>query len=167
MDELKRAALARLGPHPTPAQRRDLADQLETIAAEQRRIADAEGREARRPAGERVGPRKTGAGSGRQPARFARIERREEAGYEEPRVRVYLGRGYWYDLGSPHRMSVERRGSRLALVAGTDGQYAVVVPASGMPRFVADGARDIIDLDDGRYAGEVRGRVLIIDPTPL
>lgn len=163
LDELKRAVLLALGPRPTPAQRRQIAEQLESLATEQRRVAEASAAQARRPAAERVrtGPRR--AGPGRAPSSFVRIERNiDRRGYE--RLIVYVGRQCWYDLGSPRRLAVARTGNqvRLEIADGDDG-YAVVAPRGHMPHMTVDGARDLLlGLEDGRYGATMHGRMLTI-----
>ena len=147
----------------TARQREALAAELERIAAFIRATAQAQRRQQTRPSGERAAPRKATAGPGRRPSRFVRIAREDHGGRE--RVHLYVGRGLYYDLGSPARLDVQRLAGRVVLSsAAGDAGYAVMV-GGGMPRFFADGARDLLaDLEDGRYAGEVRaGRIEIGD----
>lgn len=115
-DDLKRAVLAALGPKPTPPQRRRIAAVLRGLADEQDQIADAAAREQARPAKERVGARKRGAGPGRAPSRFVRIER-EESG----RLHLYVGRGLYYELGSPKRLDVQRLDIHIILSVADGG----------------------------------------------
>ena len=163
MSDLRRAVLAALGKRPTAAQREQLADVLEALAREQRQIASAERRQHGRPAAERATPRSGRAGPGRRPARFIRIEREERAGRE--RLIVHIGRGLYYDLGSPARLDLQRLAGRIELRPATgDVGYALNV-SKGMPRFYADGARELLeDLRGGRYVAEVQGGAIVVGP---
>ncbi len=117
--------------------------------------------QARRPAAERLTPRNPTAGPGRTPARWVRIERRQEG--QRDSLWIFVGRGLYYELDSPKRLDIQRRGHTLILVpASGDAGYSLVAPAGHMPHFRADGARDLVDLEDGRYSAEVRGGLLEI-----
>jgi hypothetical protein len=152
---IHRAILDTLGSRPTAASRTTLAAFLRAEAGRQEQIAAAERRQARKPPAERV-KRVPGVKRGRQPARFVRIER------DGDMLRIFIGRGLYYDLDSPDRLDVQRRNGRLHLIAtsGSDG-YAVIGSGT-MPRIKCDAARDLVDLEDGRYNATVRGRVLEI-----
>ena len=160
-DRPLRAALqSQLGRRPTVALRRALAAELRGLADEQERIIAAHTRQLARPAAERVAPRKRTAGPGRAPSMFVRIAHEQHGGSE--RLHVYVGRGLYYQLGSPQRLDVQRLGGRLCLTPADGGQGYAVMVGTGMPRFFADGARDILDLEDGRYAGAIVGGAIVI-----
>ena len=115
---------------------------------------------------ERVNARKAQAGPGRTPSRFVRIETETTRG-DTPRLRLYIGRGLWYEIGSPARIDVQRVGGSVWLrPARGDAGYAVTA-GSGMPRCYVDGARDLLRLDDGKYSAEVRdGAIVLGSRTP-
>jgi hypothetical protein len=159
-DPLKRAALAALGPRPSPAARRRLAARLRALADEQERIAAAQAEQQARPAGDRLTPRARRAGPGRTPATFVRVERAAEGRERRERLRLYIGRALWYAIGSPARIDVQRLGGEVRI--GPGDEYAIV-SGNGIPRCIADGSADLLrDLDDGRHPAEVRGRQLIV-----
>lgn len=164
-DPLRRALLFALGPRPSPAKRRSLAAVLRQLATEQEQIAEAESRQQARPAAERVTTRKPKAGPGRAPSRFVRIERQAPygSGRTLERLIVYVGRGLYYEAGSPKRLDVQSLDGRLILsVAEGDRGYAVRA-GKGMPRFFADGSRDLLEgMDDGRYAATVVGGRIVV-----
>ncbi len=157
---LRAALLAQLGRRPAIALRRVLAAELRALADEQERIIEAEQRQFAKPAGERLTPRTAHAGPGRAPSMFVRVAREQHGDYE--RLHVYVGRGLYYQLGSPARLDVQRLGGRLRLTPADGGQGYAVQVGKGMPRFFADGARDILDLEDGRYAGAIEGGAIVI-----
>jgi len=160
---LRATLLTMLGRRPTPAQRRTIATELRQLADEQEQIAAAEQRQLARPGAERATPRKRQAGPGRAPSMFVRIVYEPWGKDGRDRLRIYVGRGLWYALGSPLRLDVQRLAGRIELRPATgDAGYAVMV-GKAMPRFFADGARDLLgDLMDGRYAGEVRGGAIVV-----
>jgi hypothetical protein len=143
----------------TPAQREQLAAELERIAALIRATAAAQRRQQTRPASERAAPRKKKAGPGRHPGDFVRIER----AYERGRLRVYVGRALWYALGSPGRLDIQRLAGQVELRPATGDAGYAVISATGMPRMTCDGARDLLDnLEDGRYAAACRGNTIAV-----
>lgn len=143
-----------------PAERRRIADTLEALARQQRELADAARRQQAKPAAARATPRAPQAGPGRTPSRFVRVER-VLVGQQE-RLRLYVGRGIWYDLGSPARLDVQREGGRVLLRPASGDAGFAVVAGRGMPRLWCDGARDLIDLEDGRYQAELRGGAIVV-----
>lgn len=147
ISELRRFILGLLSRRPTPAQRRQLADELAALADEQRQLADAEQRQLDRPAQARVG-RQPQSGPGRVPGLFIRIERRDK-------VRLFMGRGLWYEIESPARVDVQRLGSALYISpAEWDAGYAVM--RSGMPRITCS-RLDTLLPPDGTYPAVVVG----------
>lgn len=164
LDELKRAALRQLGDRPTPAQRRQVIARLRELADEQEQLLRAIEADLRQPPEARKSvKRKRGAGPGRAPSEFVRIERRVLRGTH--RTSLYIGRALFYQLGSPRRIDIQRLGGQLViLVAQGDAGWSLQSKPGTMPRAWVDGAADLLmDLEDGRYAGEViGGRKLII-----
>lgn len=159
-DPLKSALLSLLGKRPSPAQRRSLAAVLRTLAEEQERLADALEREQARPGQKRLTTRKPQAGPGRAPSRFVRIERQAPygPGRTQERLIVHVGRGLYYDAGSPARLDAQRLGGQLVLLPASGDVGFAVRAGKGMPRFFADGARDLFDdLADGRYTAVIVG----------
>ncbi len=145
----------------TPAQMESLASELERIAALTRQIAAAKRREAARPAAERVSPRKKKAGPGRAPSRFVRVCHEPWGKDGRERVRLYVGRGLWYELGSPARLDIQRVGGNLRLsVADGDAGYAIMV-GKGMPRAFVDGAQNLLP-EDGRYRASVEAGAIVV-----
>lgn len=157
MDALKAAVLATLGPSPTPALRETVAQALRALADEQQRLAAAQRRQQARPPAARVGPR-TGRG-GRPSSAWIRIERRARRDADVDEVRIKLSRALYYQAGSPERLDVQHVGGQLVLTPGQG--YAVIVTIGGI-WINASGARDLIALEDGRYAAEVRGGAIVV-----
>lgn len=144
----------------TPAQMEALAGELERIASLTRATAAALRRQEKRPASERVTPRKAKAGRGRAPSAFIRIVHEPWGKGGRDRLRLYVGRALFYALGSPKYINIQSLDSQVVLTPGSG--YAVAV-GKGMPRFFCDGSQDILShLDDGRYDAEVRGDTIII-----
>ena len=143
----------------TPAQHRALAEQLEALAAELRQLAQALERQQRRPPAERVAPR--GGKGGRPSSAWVRIERRANPRGADV-LRIKLSRSLYYEARSPQRLVVQLVGGALRLTpADGDDGYAVTVSAGGIS-INASGMRDYIAHEDGRYAAEVRGGVIVV-----
>lgn len=146
----------------SPAQLGALAAELETIAAELRSRADAQRRQQARPARQRAGPRKPHAGPGRAPATFIRMTIEPWGRDGRPRLRIYVGRGLWYALGSPTRLDAQRIGGRLELRAASGDAGLAFQAGKGMPRAFCDGWADILRLEPGRYAAAVIGGAIVV-----
>jgi len=146
----------------TPAQYRELADELDRIAALCRGYADAQQRQQARPAAERVTTRKPQAGPGRTPSAFVRIVHEPWGKDGRPRLRLYVGRALWYAIGSPSRMDVQRVAGRLELRPAVGDQGMAFIAGKGMPRAFVDGWADVLRLDDGRYDCRVEGGAIVI-----
>ncbi|GAB4197633.1 MAG: hypothetical protein OHK0022_16070 [Roseiflexaceae bacterium] len=101
---------------------------------------------------------------GRLPGDFVRVERRKQDGRE--RLMLYVGRALWYALDRPARLLVQRRDERLLLSPAGPGEGYAVNAGLSMPRFWADGARDLLKaLQAGRYTAHVEdGSIIIGDP---
>jgi len=146
----------------TPAQMEALAAELERIAAITRQVAEATRRQEGKPAAARVTPRSRKAGPGRAPSRFVRFVMEPWGKDGRERLRLYVGRGLYYDLGSPARLDIQRLGGELRLVpAAGDAGYAIMV-GKAMPRAFVDGAADLVRLEPGRYAAAVRGGAIVV-----
>lgn len=153
---LRRAVLDALGANPSVTRRRIILTALDDLRAEQQQLLDAQRRDKTRRLADRREQNDV-ALRGRKPASFVRIERDGE------RLRIFIGRQLFYDLNRPERLDVERMGGVLRLVTTVaPAGYGVIVPDTSMPRIQCDAARDIVDLDSGRYAAEVRGTTLVI-----
>lgn len=78
------------------------------------------------------------------------------------RLRLYIGRGLWYEIGSPARIDIQRVGGtlRLSLASGDHG-YALMV-GQGMPRAFVDGAADVLRLESGRYDAAVEAGAIVV-----
>lgn len=161
-EDIRQALLPLLLRPLTPAQRELLATALEEAARTQRELAAAERREQTRPAAERVTPRAPHAGPGRAPSMFVRIALEPHGKDGRERLRIYIGRGLWYAIGSPARIDIQRTAGLLVLrPAQGDAGYALAV-GSGMPRAFVDGAADVLRLEPGRYSAVMRGGALVV-----
>lgn len=146
----------------TPAQMEALAGELERIAALTRATAGALRRQEKRPPSERVTPRKAKAGRGRAPSAFIRIVHEPWGKGGRDRLRLYVGRKLWYDLGSPARLDLQRLGNQL-LIRPANGDAGLAFTAGkGMPRAFVDGWADIIGLEDGRYAASIENGAIVV-----
>jgi hypothetical protein len=119
---------------------------------------EVEERQRQKALGKYPSPR---AGLANTPGSFVRLGH-EMAGIRRRR-RVYVGKALWYGVGRPARLDVQRQEGKLCLVpvSGKAG-YAVAV-STGMPRFFAASAADLLEpLADGRYAAEVQGGRIVI-----
>ena len=155
LDTIKTALMRTLGRNPTVSARRALATRLRALADEQDRIANAQAERRGQSASERTHR----AGPGRQPATFLRVERTEDRATGQERLRLHIGRGLWYAIDSPKRITIQRLGGELRIAAGDE--YAVIA-GTGMPRVTCDGSRDLLaDIADGRYDAVVRGRQIV------
>lgn len=161
-DPLARTVQSLLGARPTPAQRRAVATQLEALAHKQRQIADAAQAEQAKPADKRLSVRKPQAGPGRAPSLFVRVCHEPMGRNGATRLRLYVGRGLWYALGSPARMDLQRVGGILTLRPASADQGMAFAAGKGMPRAFADGWADVLRLEDGRYAATVAGGAIVI-----
>lgn len=146
----------RLGLHPTPHQRRLLADILRAQADYLDRIAGAEEREVLRG----VRGRATRRYQGRHPGDFVRVA--EEAAGGALRYRIYIGRLLWYALGRPARIDIQRVGGAIRIAPAEADAGWKLATETGMPRAFVDSAYDLIRLDAGRYAATVEGTILTI-----
>lgn len=152
-DPLRAAVLALLGTRPSATRRRQAAAQLRKLADEQEQLAAAEERQQQRPPAERLGRRR----GGRPSTLWIRVERRPRRVGEADLLSVRLSRALYYAAGRPERLDVQRADGMLILVPA-HGQVGYKIMASASAIHInASGARDIIALDDGRYAAEVRG----------
>jgi hypothetical protein len=142
----------------TPAQHEALAAELERIAALIRATGQALRRQQAKPPAKRIG----GGKGGRPSAPWVQILRRERATADADSLVIRLSTSLYYAAGSPERLDVQRVGADLLLVpARGDAGYKVTVNAGGI-RINASGARDIIGLEDGKYAAAVRGGTIVI-----
>ncbi|HEU4327122.1 MAG TPA: hypothetical protein VFS21_28540 [Roseiflexaceae bacterium] len=151
-----------LGPRPTAARRRELAEVLDHLAARQRALADAASRQERRPPAERVGPpRRAG---GRPPGQFVRIEREARGdGDEAEVVLLHLGRGTYYAAGQPQRLDVQRLHGDIHLIP-VDGNagFAVLATRSYVRMKVASARNLLAHLVEGRYEATVSAGMIVI-----
>lgn len=142
-------------------ERREIAEQLRQLAAEQERLAAADVRAGHILRRQQLdsAPRKGGRPKGTG-ARFLRIEpRRNGIG-----ATIHVGRALWQELGEPRRLDPQRIGAVLALVPCADSQgYSVTQPTNGMPRFtVGQDVLDTLRIESGRrydaavHAGMIR-----------
>jgi len=146
-----------------PAERRSLADALETIAATQRRLADADERMGHviRRATEETAPKKaTGRpkGSGGAFIRWIPADGRSGDLCIAPKL--------WRDMGSPERIDVQRIDGRLWLRPCRDPDgYKVSIPTGprgGMPHMaIGQGNADIFGLTEGRIPAEIRDGAIV------
>jgi len=98
---------------------------------------------------------------GRLPGDFVRVERRKQDGRE--RLMLYVGRALWYALDRPARLIIQRRDERVVLAPAGSGEGYAVNAGLSMPRFWADGARDLLrDLAAGRYTALVEEGCIIV-----
>jgi len=174
-DPLRAGLIVALGKRPSIALRRQIVEQLRAFADEQERIADAEARDLARPAAARLRPRKDGAGPGRAPGDFIRIERiiKESAGSARtadvnahaiglPKIRVHVGRDLYYAISCPARLDVQLERGVLRLVPVAQDGFAVTF-GSSVPRFFCSSVRGLLkEYPDGRYAAEVQNGAIVI-----
>ena len=140
----------------TPAQCRALAVELERIAALCRQYADARERQQAKPPRERL----SGGGKGGRPSQpWIQVLARPRPGMAENLV-IRLSTSLYYAAGSPERLDVQRVDGRLVLIpARGDHGYKVMVNAGGI-RIAAAGSRDVVRLEEGKYAAEMRAGVI-------
>jgi hypothetical protein len=162
---LRRAVLAALERSPNSARRRAVAETLEQLAAEQRRLAEADarvGHELRRaelaqqPHGGRAG-RRVGTGS-----RHIRIKVRNAAGG----AFVFVGRALWQELGQPERLDPQVISGEVRLgAAHGDAGYQVLTPSGGMPRLTVGAAVvELLGLEPERpYPAHVAGGAIVVE----
>jgi hypothetical protein len=142
-----------------PAERIKIAETFESLAAQQRALADAQQRELTRPPDKRLAP-KRGAG-GRPSAPWVEVLRRPRRGDADLLV-VRLSTSLYYAAGSPARLDVQRVAGELLLRAARgDAGYKVMVNRGGI-RIAASGSRDVIGLEDGKYAAEIRAGAIVV-----
>lgn len=146
----------------TPAQREALAAELERIAALIRHVAEAQRRDAAKPAGNRLTPKARHAGPGRTPSAFIRVCREPWGKHGRDRLRFYVGRALWYAVGSPARFDLERLAGRLILRPAEGDRGIAFTAGKGMPRAFIDGWADVLRLDDGRYAAIVEAGAIVV-----
>lgn len=146
----------------TPPERRKIAGIFESLAAQQRELADADtrvGHVARRAVLDSA-PRKGGRpkGSG---ARFVRIEARE-TGHG---AYVHIGRALWQELGEPKRLDMQRIGAALTLTpCGDSIGYSLTRAPNGMPKAtVGQGTVETLRLEDGRYPALIKAGAIVVD----
>jgi hypothetical protein len=122
---------------------------------------DAEERQRQKAPSERSSSRSPRTGPANTLGSFVRLG--HETTGSQRRRRVYVGKALWYEAGRPTRLDVQHQEGKLCLVPALgDAGYAVVA-STGMPRFFAAGAADLLDpLPDGRYAAEVQGGRIVI-----
>lgn len=133
-----------------------LAAELRELAALLEKRADAQIEQTRRPSGQRLTVRKPQAGPGRTPGKFVRIV--EEAGG----IRLYIGRGYWYDIGSPKRVDLQSLDGRLTIIPVDGEQGFAVLYRRGTPRVWCRSARDLLQRF-GEFHVLVHNGTLILD----
>jgi hypothetical protein len=144
----------------TPAQMEALAAELERIAALTRRVAEAQRRQAAKPAAKRLNP-KRGSG-GRPSSPWVRIERTQRATGTADTLFIKISRSLYDSAGCPARLDPQRVGGRLVLVVvAGDAGYKVNVSLSRIA-INASGARDLIDLEDGRYAATLEAGAIVV-----
>lgn len=146
----------------TPPERRKIASIFESLASQQRELADADtrvGHVARRAALDSA-PRKGGRPRGTG-ARFVRIEARE-TGHG---AYVHIGRALWQELGEPKRLDMQQIGGVLTLTPCGDGTgYSLTRAPNGMPKAtVGQDTVEALRLNDGRYPAQIRAGAIIID----
>ena len=131
----------------TPAEREALAAELRQIADEQAQLAQAERREARRPAAQRV--TRSGRPGGRPGAMYVYLMVREDRTRAEPTYTLRIGRGVFdayqalrRDPSAPLRLVVQVVGATLRLTEDSSG-YAVTVNVGGV-RVNVSGSRDTL-----------------------
>lgn len=143
----------------SPAQLAQLAADLRELAAELDARAAAQQRQLGRPPAARVAPR-SGKG-GRPSTPWVQVFRRIRPGEAEYLV-VRLSVSLYYAAGSPERLDVQRVGGELRLIpAHGDHGYKVMVNAGGI-RIAAAGSRDVIALEDGKYAAQIRAGAIVV-----
>lgn len=146
----------------TSPERRKIAGIFESLAAQQRELADADtrvGHVARRAALDSA-PRKGGRPKGTG-AEFIRVEARKNG----IGATIHVGRKLWQLLGQPRRLDPQRIGGALSFVPCEDGAgYSVTQPKDGMPRFtVGQDLLDTLRIDDGRYPAQIKAGAIILD----
>lgn len=146
----------------TPAQMEALAAELERIAALTRATAAALRRQEKRPPAERVNLRKAKAGRGRSPSNFVRVCHEPWGKGGRDRLRLYVGRQLWYDLGSPARLDAQRLGGQLVLRPAVGDAGLAFTAGKGMPRAFVDGWADVLGLEDGRYSARIENGAIVV-----
>jgi hypothetical protein len=163
--ELRRLLAPLLARRMPAAQRRELADALSELAAQQAALADADqriGHQVRRAAldtAPRTGGRPKGSG-----ARFLRWDAPTGTGKQDRRSgMLHIGRALWQELGEPARFDVQRIGAALVLRPCGEGQgWAVGRPPNGMPRLnIGEEAADTLRLAEGRYPAEIKDGAIV------
>jgi len=144
----------------SPAQLDALAAELERIAAHARALAAAKRRAAATPGDKRATPHSPKAGPGRAPSSFVRLAL--EPWGARHRLRLYIGRALYYALGSPARLDLQRIGAGMELRPASGDQGIAFTAGKGMPRAFVDGWADVLGMESGRYAAEVRGGAIVI-----
>lgn len=144
----------------TPAQMEALAAELERIAAVTRQVAQAKRRDGEKEPAKRA--RVTGGKGGRPSTPFIYVFRQPRRHAEADSLFVRFSRALYYEAGRPERLDPQRRGADLVFTPATgDAGYKVSV-SPGYVKINASGARDIVELDDGRYAATVEGGAIVV-----
>jgi len=142
----------------TPAQCHALASELERIAAMLRQYAEAQQRQQAKAPAARV---RTGKG-GRPSRPWIEVQYRVRGNAGMDMLMIRLSTSLYYAAGSPERLDVQRVGGELRLIpARGDHGYKAMVNAGGI-RINASGARDIIGLEAGKYAAELRAGTIVV-----
>lgn len=162
---LRQVVLKLLGARPAAARRRAIAEALETLAAEQRQLAEADARVGHLLRRTEIDAQRAAApGQHRKAgARFIRVEQRNEVGG----ARMFVGRALWQDLGTPPRLDPQRRGDQPVLTPVEEGGFALTVPSGGMPRFTCGPeAVELLALEyEQRYACTIEAGAIVIGPS--
>jgi hypothetical protein len=145
----------------TPVERRKIAAILNSLAAQQCALADADqavGHVVRRAALDRA-PRKGGRPKGTG-ARFIRVEPRANG----IGATIHVGRALWQELGQPRRLDPQRVGGALTFVpCDGDSGYSVTQPKNGMPRFtVGQDLLDTLRMEEGKFDAQIRAGAIIM-----
>ncbi len=97
---------------------------------------------------------------------FVRIERRPNKRRSDIALHIYIGRALlarWRDVaGNIGRVKIQIVNGQLMLRADEQGPFALDDTPGRMPRIHCDSARNLVILEDGRYATRMQGKSVIV-----
>lgn len=114
-----------------------------------------------RPARGAVVSRRAVAGPGAPKGQHVTITWEQRRDRAQPRLLICIGRGLDSHVGVPPAYEVARAGVRLLLIPTEEGE-GYRPNRSGVPRFHADGLRDVLGhLPAGAYPAQVRDGMIV------
>ncbi|NWG19433.1 MAG: hypothetical protein HXY39_03815 [Chloroflexi bacterium] len=160
-DTLRRAVVEALGSRPAPERRRQIAAELRALAEQQERMAlHAEQRAtgASAPPAGQAAPETRERSAGM----YVRIRHESDPQTGTRRIRLLLGKPIWFELGSPERITIQRVGTEIWIVAARGAGGLRLSTDIGLPGCIVPKGDPLEQLPPGRYAATLRAGALIV-----